>query len=355
MNILSSLQRKVRKESFLHHTILASGMFLAMGFSSVANALNITVSIPPIAGMIAPLLSDDDHIEVILKPGASPHGFQLKPSNLKTLAKSDLVLWAGSPVDHWMEKPLANIKAPVISILSLPDVEQLPIRQGGLWERDTHEEHEADEAHEEHATHDEHASHHDHDEDEVADINQMDGHIWMSFNNAQSLIKAVSNKLQKLKPQQAKEIQQKTDAWLLELASVDLQVQNQLTSVKDVPFMVLHDAFQYFTNRYNLNGVGSIQLNPSISPSLKRVALLRNKIKQGGVRCVFKEPQFPEKRVLAVTKGLEVKVGSLDPIGLVSKAYQQKNNADFMPYDEFLTQLSNQFYSCLSPSESVAK
>ena len=208
MNILSSLQRKVRKESFLHHTILASGMFLAMGFSSVANAINITVSIPPIAGMIAPLLSDDDHIEVILKPGASPHGFQLKPSNLKILAKSDLVLWAGSPVDHWMEKPLANIKAPVISILSLPDVEQLPIRQGGLWERKNHH----------HDEHDEHASHNDHDEDEVADMNQMDGHIWMSFNNAQNLIKAVSNKLQKLKPQQAKEIQQKTDAWLLEFS-----------------------------------------------------------------------------------------------------------------------------------------
>ncbi|GAB6070744.1 zinc ABC transporter substrate-binding protein ZnuA [Thiomicrorhabdus hydrogeniphila] len=346
MNILSSLQRKVRKESFLHHTILASGMFFAMGFSSVANAINITVSIPPIAGMIAPLLSDDDHIDVILKPGASPHGFQLKPSNIKTIQQSDLVLWAGSPVDHWMEKPLENSKAPVISILSLPDVQQLPIRQGGLWERKNHKHGDENEEHEDHE---------EHDHDEHANMNQMDGHIWMSFNNAQNLIKAVSSQLQKLKPQQAKEIQQKTDAWLLELVSVDLQIQSQLSPVKEVPFMVLHDAFQYFTNRYNLNGVGSIQLNPTISPSLKRVALLRNKIKQGGVRCVFKEPQFPEKRVLAVTKGLEVKVGSLDPIGLVSKAYQQKHNLDFMPYDEFLTQLSNQFYNCLSQPKSISK
>lgn len=351
MNILSSLQRKVRKELPLRSTVLISGLFLAMGFSTAANAINITVSIPPIAGMIAPLLSGDDHIDVILKPGASPHGFQLKPSNMKTIQQSDLILWAGSPVDHWMRKPLENSKAPVISILSLPDVQQLPIRQGGLWERDKDEEHEADEARKEH----EHATHDEHGEESAADMNQMDGHVWMSFNNAQSLIKTVSSQLQKLKPHQAKEIQQKTDAWLLELASVDLQIQSQLSSVKDVPFMVLHDAFQYFTSRYDLNGIGSIQLNPTISPSLKRVATLRNKIKQGGVRCVFKEPQFPAKRVLAVTKGLAVKVGSLDPIGLVSKEYQEKNHADFMPYDEFLTQLSNQFYNCLSQPASVSK
>jgi len=337
VNILSSLQRKVRKELSLHQTVVVGGLLLTLGFSSVASAINVTVSIPPLAGMIAPLLSNDDQIEVLLKPGASPHGFQLKPSNLKILEQSDLVLWVGSPIDHWMAKPLENIKTPVISMLSLPEVEQLPIRQGGLWERKNHD-------------HDEHEGHagHDGEERESADMNQMDAHIWLSFNNAQSLIKAVSNKLQKLKPLQAKEIQQKTDAWLLELASVDLQIQSQLAPVKDVPFMVLHDAFQYFTHRYNLNGVGSIQLNPSISPSLKRVAVLRNKIKQGSVRCVFKEPQFPAKRVLSVTKNLPVKVGSIDPIGLVSKDYQQKKHVDYMPYDAFLTQLSNQFYDCLS-------
>ncbi|WP_321326652.1 zinc ABC transporter substrate-binding protein [Thiomicrorhabdus sp.] len=344
MNILSSLQHKVRKELTLHKSIVLGGLLFAMVFSSAANALNITVSIPPLAGMIKPLLSDDDHIEVLLKPGASPHGFQLKPSNIKTLKESDLVLWVGTPVDHWMKKPLQNITVPKQSLLSVPDVEQLAIRQGGLWERKKHHHDEDEDEHE-------HEHEHEHESSHNSEMSQMDGHIWMSFNNAQSFIKVVSDQLQLLKPQQAKIIQQKTQDWLLQLAMVDLKIQSQLTPVKDVPYMVLHDAFHYFSNRYNLNGIGSIQLNPTISPSLKRVAELREKIKQGDVRCVFKEPQFPAKRVYAVTKNLKVKVGSLDPIGLVSKEYQQKNSADYLPYDVFLEQLSNQFYDCLSQTK----
>lgn len=335
MDILSTLQHKVRKELTLRKSILIGGLLFAMGFSSIANAINITVSIPPLAGMIKPLLSDEDRINVLLKPGASPHGFQLKPSNIRTLQDSDLVLWVGTAVDHWMKKPLQNITVPKSSMLSAPNIEQFKVRQGGLWEQANHH-------------HDEHENGHEHESLHSSEMGQMDPHIWVSFHNAQSFIKSVSKQLQLLKPNQAQGIQQKTQAWLGQLAKVDLKIQSQLKPVENVPYMVLHDGFHYFSNRYHLNGIGSIQLNPAISPSLKRVAELRKKIKQGDVRCVFKEPQFPAKRVYAVTKNLKVKVGSLDPIGLVSKAYQHKNHANYLPYDVFVEQLANQFYDCLS-------
>lgn len=351
MNILSSLNHKVLKEVRKelkrllfgekrrlglfksYSSLMAFCVLPLLGFSHSSYAINISTSIPPLAGMIAPLLSEEDHLEVILKPGASPHGFQLKPSDLKTLQQSDLVLWVGSPVDSWMQKPLSNLKGNELSIQALVDIEELAIRQGGLWEKKGHQH-----------KHSEHADEHEGLEHEI----RMDGHLWVSVHNAQRLVLAVSKQLQLLKPEQAGAIEQRTQAWLLQLADTDRQIVNQLQPVKEVPFMVLHDAFQYFEHRYDLNGIGSIQLNPSVSPSLKRVAELREKIKQGDVRCVFKEPQFPAKRVLAVTKGLDVQVGSLDPIGLVSKDYQQKNDADYLPYDVFLKQLANQFYDCLA-------
>ncbi|MDX1352196.1 MAG: zinc ABC transporter substrate-binding protein [Thiomicrorhabdus sp.] len=316
-----------------------TGMTLAglywLAVPQAGYAVTVTTSIPPLAGMIAPLLAEDDQLEVILKPGASPHGFQLKPSDLTTLQKSDLVLWVGTPVDNWLQKPIDNFKVKALSMQALADVEQLPIRQGGLWERKSHKH-----------LHTDHEEAHNHEHSTV--MPKMDGHLWMSLPNAQSLIKAASKQLQQLKPEQAALIEQKTQAWLLKIAQTDLQIQQQLQPVKQVPYMVLHDAFQYFEHRYDLNGVGSIQLNPAVSPSLKRVAELRQKIKHGEVRCVFKEPQFPAKRVSVVTNGLDVQVGSLDPIGLVSKADQQDGAADYLLYDVFFKRLASQFYDCLA-------
>ena len=370
MNILSSLKHKVRKEfkpslngmSYLYKGLSISTAIktfftlFALLISQQSYALKITVSIPPLAGMIAPLLSDDDQLEVVLKPGASPHGFQLKPSHLRGLNESDLVLWVASPVDSWMQKPLSNLEVKELSLKGLANIEELPVRQGGLWERKSqHAAMHSEAEHKDVSDGSEQKDHHNEHEHEVSTSSQsqrMDGHLWMSFKNSRLLIETVSKQLQMLNPNEAENIRQKTQAWLNKLDNTNQQIKQQLQQVQTVPYMVLHDAFQYFEHQYSLNGIGSIQLNPSVSPSLKRVAELRSKVKSGKVSCVFKEPQFPEKRVLAVIKGLDVRVGSLDPMGVVSKKFQKETGRDFLNYDVFILQLSNQFNDCLSKANN---
>ena len=372
MNILSSLKHKVRKEfkpslsgvGYMYKkfsistTIKTIFTLFALLISQQSYALKVTVSIPPLAGMIAPLLSDNDQLEVILNPGASPHGFQLKPSHLRSLHDSDLVLWVGSPVDSWMQKPLTNLGVAEMSLKGLSGIEELPVRQGGLWEKKSRHDtissetvhKDASDDSEEHGHNHEHG--HQHESDTSSESKRMDGHLWMSFKNSLLLIEAVSKQLQILKPGDAENIRQRTQAWLNKLEKTNQQIKAQLLPVQTLPYMVLHDAFQYFEHQYSLNGIGSIQLNPSVSPSLKRVAELRSKVKSGKVSCVFKEPQFPEKRVLAVTKGLDVRVGSLDPMGVVSKEFQKETGRNFLSYDVFILQLSHQFNDCLSKANS---
>jgi len=332
VNILSSFNHKVRKElhTQISNTLIGLAVLVSMVVSSTSYAVNITVSIPTLAGVIAPLLSEDDQLHVLLKPGASPHGFQLKPSHMKTLHNSDIVVWVGTPVDQWMKKPLAKLNAIQISLKDLEGIEELPIREGGLWERKMAHSHGSGE------------EHHD------KPLKRMDGHLWMSYKNNLLLINAVVEQLKKQSPHLAMAIEQRAESWLSKLKVADEESSSRLATVKNVPYMVLHDAFQYFENHYQLNAVGSIRLNPSVSPSLKRVHTLRERIESGGVRCVFKEPQFPEKRVTAVVRDLDVNLGSLDPLGVVSGEVQADKAGDYMLYDDFLRQLSRQFYDCLS-------
>lgn len=326
--------------------------------SSKAHAINVTVSVTPLAGIIKPLLAEDDQLEIILKPGQSPHAFQMSPADMKKLANTDLLVWVGTPVDIWIAKPLENTQVTNLAMHDLPNLLEYPVRKGGIWERHEHHAEAGQDEHDDHPEHHVDAHHHDHESEDKnehetehsedkhnmthKDSMRMDGHLWMSYHNAVQLIKAVSIELQKKLPEQKNDIAAREQAWLEKLAKADESLSEQLNAVKEMPYLVLHDAYQYFEKRYQLNGAGSIQLNPTVSPSLKRVAELREKIAQGEVQCVFKEPQFPAKRIAAVTRGMDVNIGSLDPMGL-------NDAGDYLLYDAFLKTLGQQFINCLQP------
>lgn len=307
-----------------------------------AQALQVTVTIPPLAGMIAPLLDEDDKIEVLLKPGVSPHGFQLKPSHLRILSKSDLLITAGSPVDAWVNKYAQRVAANKIRLADLTAIEKLPVRKGGLWERKPGKAVVEDE----HGDHDDHDQHDHHGHDEL----NYDGHIWMSMNNARQAVRAASEWLQKQQPQKASAYRQREADWLAKLDQQDRLNRQRLQTVQDQAFFVLHDAFQYFEHHYQLKGVGSVRLNPEIPPSLKRLSELREKIQHNQVKCVFQEPQFPSKQMQRLTEGTDTKIGSLDPMGtsylLAKKGTGSQKN--YLLYDRFSAYLTDSFMRCLA-------
>jgi len=305
---------------------LAFLFVLVLGLSSSVNALVVTVSIPPLAGMIAPLLSDEDELYVLLKPGVSPHGFQLRPSHLRKIQNSDLVLSVGSAVDAWIQKPIQSMNKTNLSMNTIPRVTLLPLRQGGLWDLN-----------------DQHTHLHEHHNGEPEEKATVDGHLWMSVENVLVTIEAVSQQLKILQPEKAKAIELRTSRWLAKINLADQDIMSLLAPVKHLPYLVLHDAFQYFEKHYQLNGVGSIRLNPEIPPSLKRIHQLRQRIETGNVTCVFKEPQFSEKRLMSVTSGLKLKVGMLDPMGSL-----YIKNKPYLLYEEFLRLMAKQFLNCLS-------
>lgn len=354
INIVSGFLAASRKHLRLV-AMLAGGLF-AIQVQTV-QALTVTTSIPPLAGIVAPLLGENDKINVVLKAGHSPHSFQMTPKNMRQIAESDLILWVKTPVDVWMKKPLHNSNAEKIGMSDLTGLKRLPVRKGGLWEKHDHhhgEEGHHDEHHDDHhsgshqsGNHEKHnnAHHDDHHDEHYAD-QKMDGHLWLSYENAILLVKEASKKLQMLKPKEANLIKSREAAWLQKLANLDQKINKQLLPLAQANYLVLHDAYQYFEDRYNLQATGSITLNPTISPSLKRVGELREKIENGNIKCVFKEPQFPEKRVYAVVRGMQVNIGSLDPIGVVKD--KQAKNQLYLPYDQFLQQLSNGYLDCLS-------
>lgn len=395
VNIVASLISNRRKDLVKTQKALSSliAFVFLLVFAKSSMAVNVTVSITPLAGIVAPLLDENDQLNVMLKPGQSPHTFQLTPKDMKTLARTDLVVKLGTPVDVWLDKAYTPNKIEDLAMSSIAGLTLLPVREGGVWEGHGHEHshehiHEQNVHHEEgkhgseshvehdHDSHDQynHAEHgHDghknehenHDHENNGDGHESheehsqhkafnyDAHLWLSPDNAVLMVKALSLKLQQLDPARANIFKQREADWIAKIKAADNQLKTQLSPFKNSPFIVLHDAFQYFEKHYQLNGVGSIHLNPMIAPSIKRVAKLRLKIKQSDVKCVFKEPQFPAKRVMSVVSRMDVALGDLDPIGngqLASAKFTKvnvKNAQETLLYDDFIKSLGQQFINCM--------
>ncbi|MNL54923.1 High-affinity zinc uptake system protein ZnuA precursor [compost metagenome] len=85
--------------------------------------------------------------------------------------------------------------------------------------------------------------------------------------------------------------------------------------MRETPFVVFHDAYQYFENRFGLEVAGTITVSPETMPGAARIDQLRNKVSELGATCVFAEPNFEPTIVRTIVEGTEAKAGVLDPEG----------------------------------------
>ena len=99
------------------------------------------------------------------------------------------------------------------------------------------------------------------------------------------------------------------------LETLDQELKAILAPVIDRPYVVFHDAYQYFERRYGTRAVGSITVSPERSPGAKRLAEMRRRIETAGVACVFAEPQFEPALVRTLTESTRVRIAVLDPLG----------------------------------------
>lgn len=285
-------------------------LFISLIVPLTAQSATVVVTIPPLAAAIKPLLDESDKLVTLLPKGQSPHHFQLKPSHLMEINRADIVLSIGGGVDQWAQKAITNTDGVIhIRMSELPGLVLLPVRG---------------------------AHTHEHEHGESHNKKGFDPHLWLSAENIEIMIKAFSKKFQERFPQKSQSMQQKEADWLVQIQQTDAMTSQQLQPVQKVPYLVMHDAFQYFEQRYQLNHAGAIQPSSGASASLKKIMEVHELIQDKKVKCIFKEPQLSEKQLKLLIENTDVKIGNLDPLG----------EAD-QDYTELMQNLARQFLACL--------
>jgi len=274
-----------------------------------AEAPKVVVSIKPIHSLVASVMHGVGEPVLLVRGGASPHSYTMKPSDAKALSAADLVVWVGPELEGFLEKPLkANApKATRLTLMDQKGMALLQAREGGAWEPHDHGHEDGHKDHD-HKGHD-HAADHDDDHDE------LNSHIWLDPANARAIVTATADALAAKDPADAEAYRSNADRTLQTIDALDAELKAALAPLKDKPFVVFHDAYQYFEARYDLSAVGSITVSPDRRPSAKRLSAIRAKIAGLNAACVFAEPQFEPTLVRTVVEGTKAKTGVLDPEG----------------------------------------
>lgn len=289
---------------------------LAASTAAAGAEINVVVSIKPLHSLVASVMKGAGEPGLIVEGAASPHTYSLKPSQAAMLEKADLVFWVGHELEAFLEKPLETLasKAKSVELIDASDLVKLPLREGGPFEKHGH----GGDGHDDHAQEAQHD--HDHEKPEETghgghDHGAFDAHVWLDPVNAKAMVHEIAEALIEADPANkekyaanAADLMQRLDALRAEIAA-------QLEPVRGKGFIVFHDAYQYFENRFGVPASGSITVSPEVMPGAERVTEIRKRVKELGAACVFAEPQFESKLVATVTEGTNARTGVLDPEG----------------------------------------
>lgn len=273
-----------------------------------AETLEIVASIKPVHSLVAALTLGVVEPGLLIKGGGSPHVYALRPSEARALQRADLVFWVGDEMETFLARPLGTLAADarIVTLVEAEGLRLLSSREGGGWESHDHEEGDHDdEGHEEHAEDDGH--HHE--------AGEFDMHIWLDPRNAAAMARSIAAALIDADPDNAVAYRANLARIDADLAFLETSIGESLQEVRDRPFVVFHDAYQYFERRFDLNAVGSITVSPETQPGAARLRELRRTIASTRAQCVFSEPQFEPRLLETVVEGTGAAAGVLDPLG----------------------------------------
>jgi zinc transport system substrate-binding protein len=294
--------------------IAVQALFIALAapaWGQTPPAVPVVASVLPIHSLVAGVMEGVGKPHLLVPGGASPHSFALRPSDASKLGEAKAVFWVGPTLETFLVRPLKALTqgATVVALAGAEGVTLLPFREGGPWdEQDDEHEH----GHGAEAAHG-HGDAHEHDHDHAD--HGIDAHVWLDPLNAVAFVGAIAAALEQADPANAKAYRANAGRMVGKLKALDAELRRTLAPAQGKPYIVFHDAYQYFESRYGLHPAGSITVNPELSPGARRLVDIRERIRSDKAVCVFAEPQFEPKLVRTVIEGTGTRIGTLDPLG----------------------------------------
>ena len=253
----------------------------------------IVASIFPLYSLAAGVMDGVGEPTLLLQDGLSPHDFALRPSQARLLQSADLLLWVGKNLEFSLARYTEN----------LPPGHALALGNAAKPGQNLH--------------------------------------IWLDPQQAKGIVSSIVAKLRAVDPDHAAAYEYNGATLEARIDGLELELAALLHPLRDIPYVVFHDAYGPFERRFNLNNVGAITVEPEHRLSAGQVHRVSAIVADTGARCLFREPQFEPYLLAVIAEKSDVHIGELDPLGW---GLAPGTNGYFM----LMRNLAHGFIDCLS-------
>ena len=297
---------------------LLLGLILLLTIKSVGaqSTLNVVVSIKPIHSIVTMLMDGVATPKLLLNSSNSAHTFHLKPSQIRMLSKSDLVITISNDFETGLRKALKNVKKDShFKVSSLNQLNILKSRGEDIYAANEEEE----------------GNHADH---------TNDLHLWLDVDNMQLISKHISNLLIELDPANKAKYSENLLKANSELNKLKIKLQHQLEPFSSTRFAIFADTLQYFENNLNLKRPVIITPYHGERLSINRTLKAKKIIKDLNISCLIYGSEIRPNQVNVLSEGLTLKAFKIDILGAVYPAGSDQ-------YFNLMKRISSQLASCL--------
>ena len=304
--------------------LLVMAAVTAAGASAPAatGAPRVVVTLKPIHALVAGVMAGVGTPALLIRGAASPHDYAMRPSETRLLHRADVIFWTGGAAETFLARTLQGLSKDVrvVALEDSPGLTLLRPRKGGAWSAPA-------------ARPADHRSEH---------RDAHDPHFWLDPSNAAAIVGAAARVLADADPDHAEQYARNRDAVLRRLDSVAREIEERLAPVRTLPYVVFHDAYQYFERRFGTHVIGALASQHAVRPGAQRLVEMRRKIAATGAVCVFSEPQFTPALVATLIEGSAARAGTLDPLGATLEPGPDA-------YFQLLRGLADDLRRCLGP------
>lgn len=288
--------------------------------------VQLLTSIKPLQLIAAAVQEGVGTPAVLLPPGASPHRFALRPSDVRRVHGVTLLYWIGPDMESFLPRVLQGRSLPNVAVQDLPGLQLRHFSkvESGEGEHAGHEDEQA------------HADEHDHDHRPGT----LDAHLWLLPHNAKVIATKMAADLAQADPANAARYQSNLAAFGARLDALDQRLRVRLDKVAGKPYFVFHEAYDYFEAAYGLKHAGVFSVAAEVQPGARHVAAMRERLQAAGPSCVFSEPPLRPRLAQTLSAGLPVKLAEMDALG-GSLAVSAQG------YEQLLENLGQQLAGCL--------
>ena len=251
-------------------------------YAQAGEKLRVITTLFPLQEFAVAVGEDKTQVDLLLPPGAEPHAWEPKPSDLAKIQKADVFIYISRAMEPWAEDLLRASGGGALKIVEASKGLQL------MESTDSHRES---------------SPAHKHSRKE-----HIDPHVWLDFSLDGIIIEAIASAFAEKDPANAPHFRARAKEYQSRLEALDEKYHTSLAQCRHRQIILGgHSAFAYLAKRYSLQQVPLYGVSPNAEPTPKRLTEVIQAAKGHGVKFIFFEEMVNPKlaRVLAQEAGLQ--------------------------------------------------